>query len=267
MQNRNKKKVRIVKKPFAKGKAWEKSCWKRSAGVLGSLLVVALLYLFLGIMLTFDNAFLRTVVNLCLVAASAGIFYMNGMSAGIQDVTVGEIVLQREQTGKDASKEDKDRSYNPMRGVLCGLAGAAIFIIAALLLAVTAKEQTFSLGVLPQWIGGHQRRADIGSALGYYQSDVVLKWTDIIRTVVRVMIMPFVNIVGTDNALSLLWLERISPLLMLIVPAGYALGYLRGPNARTQVHTSIAANRRKKKRKDKQKVQQRRQEKGPERLV
>ena len=268
MQNRKKKKkVKIVKKPYMQGNAWEKGCWKRSAKIMGTFLVVALLYLFIGAMLMFDNVFLRVLINLCMIAAAAGIFYMNGINAGIQDVTVGEIMYQREREGKAVSKEDRERCYRRGKGFLCALSGAVVYVLIALALAIFTKEQTFTLGALPQWITQYQRRAEIGNALAYYQNSVGMEWIDYVRIAVRVMIMPFVNIVGTGSSLNLLWLERFSPLLVLLAPMGYALGYLRGPDARTQVHTDIAASNRKKKRQEKKKAQQRRQQKGPEQLI
>ena len=56
---------------------------------------------------------------------------------------------------------------------------------------------------------------------------------------------PFVNIAGANNADALLLVDRLSPLLCLLTPACYGLGYLRGPQLRALVHGNIRQNKRK----------------------
>ena len=48
-----------------------------------------------------------------------------------------------------------------------------------------------------------------------------------------------------QNTDALLLVDRLSPLLCLLTPACYGLGYLRGPQLRALVHGNIRQNKRK----------------------
>lgn len=66
--------------------------------------------------------------------------------------------------------------------------------------------------------------------------------------------------------------ERLSPLLVLISPLGYAIGYMRGQQLRDRINTGIKVGDDKKKRREqkarkKRQRQQPRASKGPQQLV
>ena len=86
------------------------------------------------------------------------------------------------------------------------------------------------------------------------------------RLIVRMMVMPFVNIIGADNKDAILLLERVSPLINLLPVLAYGLGYVNGVGVRTSVHTNIALGKKKAKRKQAKERRARRQAKGPEQL-
>ena len=74
--------------------------------------------------------------------------------------------------------------------------------------------------------------------------------TDYLRIIVRIALIPFVNIIGTANSRGLLVLERLSPILVLIPAVSYGSGYLTGRGIRTKVHTAISENDRRRVRKE-----------------
>ena len=261
-----KKKPKIVTKPMLTGSAADVMTFKRALRVAGSVLVAVFIYLVFGSLLMFDNLFLRVLTNGALILLSGGFLYMSGASHGEADAAFGEIMFQREAEKKTVPESDKARCFMPAKGLCTALLGALPFVLLSLIVAVTAQLQTYSLGMLPDWLSTYRRQAEIGDALRYYESTVSLGALDIVHLAVRMVILPYVSIVGSGNAQAVLLVERLSPLLSLIVPAGYALGYIRGKELRTRVHTSIAQSRRRKKNKDK-KERQRRQQKGPEQLV
>ena len=98
---------------------------------------------------------------------------------------------------------------------------------------------------LPSWMETFMRRPEIGGALAAYTQAVSVSFTDIIRLIVRIAMMPFVSMAGADNKGLLLMLERLSPLILLLPALAYGIGYLQGPARRKTVHTEIAENRRK----------------------
>ena len=121
------------------------------------------------------------------------------------------------------------------------------------------------LGSLPSWLAGYESRADISLALAYYKDRVPFGVADALRLVVRLMVFPFINLAGTRNADGILLVERLSPLLVLIAPMFYGVGYHRGEHYRAMVHGGIATNAKRAARKKKKQQQQRRQE--PRQLV
>ena len=122
--------------------------------------------------------------------------------------------------------------------------------------------------MLPSWMDSFMRRSEISGALTAYTQSASLSFTDILRIAIRLLIMPFVSMAGTDNKDTLLLMERLSPLFLLLPAAAYGTGYLRGPSVRAGVHTEIAANNRKRisREKKERRARAERNQKGPEQL-
>ena len=72
----------------------------------------------------------------------------------------------------------------------------------------------------------------------------------ILRTSVRIIIIPFVNIVGSENKNGLFLLERFSPFIMMLPAISYGTGYMTGKKIRTRIHTAISENEKKRVRKE-----------------
>ncbi len=261
-----KKKPKIVTKPMLTGRAVDQMTFRRALRVAGSVLVAMFIYLVFGSLLMFDNLVLRILANSALIIMCGGFLYMSGASNGEADAAFSEIMYQREAEGKTVSDSDRARCFTPIKGVSTFLIGALPFALLCLVVAITAQLETYRLGALPEWLAAYRRQTEIGEALRYYETAVSFGALDIVHLAVRLIVFPFVMIAGNDNAQGVLLVQRISPLLALIVPFGYALGYMRGKDLRTRLHTSIAQSRRRKKNKDK-KERQKRQQKGPEQLV
>ena len=69
----------------------------------------------------------------------------------------------------------------------------------------------------------------------------------------RVSILPFVNIVGSDHKNGIMILERLSPIVLLIPSVAYGTGYISGRNIRKRIHTVISENDKKRIRKEQKK--------------
>jgi len=83
---------------------------------------------------------------------------------------------------------------------------------------------------------------------------------DALRIFVRLLNFPYVTMAGVDNFDAMYIVDKLAPLLCLIVPSFYALGYLRGPYLRALVHGSIRMNRRKQNKREMRAREQRRQQ-------
>ena len=146
-----------------------------------------------------------------------------------------------------------------------GLVGSLPVLVCAVLLAMVAQRQMSGLGALPGWIGTLQRRPEVGAALSYYNVIEPMTMEDTLRVIIRMMIMPFVNMVGSSNRDGLLTLEKLSILPLLMPALSYGIGYMQGVSVRTQVHTDIARGKRKRAKKER-KQRQARMNKEPEQL-
>lgn len=254
-----------VYKPFLPGTWRSRQCLTRGVRVFAFLVGFIFVYLFLGQVLMFDNLLLRVALNLLLLAGIAGLLYSDGAKAGIDDVAYGEIAWQQRESGRALDKDAAARSFAPAKGVCVVLVGVAPILLVSIVFAFIAQLQVYSLGGLPKWVAGLQRRADVGLALSYYHQAAPFGLEQILRIVVRLAIFPYVNMVGASSAHALLVLERMSPLLVLVAPAGYALGYLQGKRLRAGVHGAISTNAKRKVLRERQ--QRKRKSRQENRLV
>lgn len=257
--------VKPVVKPYLKGRLVDGGTLKAAAAFFGSLAIMAVANLLLSAALLWDNLVIRIAVNVLMVLVIDMLFYQSGASSGAAAVNQGEILYQRRANGHNVPASEEAACFHPLKGYVTGLLGAAPFLLCGLVLAATAQRQMTGLGALPSWLQVLERREEIGGALGFYHQMVSLTVEDVLRMIVRVYIMPFVNMVGTENMDGLLTLERLSALVMLLPAIAYGLGYQQGVRVRSQVHTDIATSKRKRARKEK-KRQQARASKGPEQL-
>ncbi len=273
MQNKGKQKnpIEIVHKPIIPG-AWngkdaQKMAFKRYLSVLATSLV----YLFGCILMGFDAMWGRILTAVVLVFGVTYYQYMNGLSQGENDVAFGEIIYNRKQTGYAVSEEECQRSFHPLKGLYASLLGAAPFVLFALIYAFMAEPMYYSLGVLPSWTEGLMAQTEFAAGLSYYNVGTELGIVGVMRIIDRAMIMPFVNVATGIGMNAVLVAERLSPLLVLVSPLGYAFGYSRGQHLRDQINTGIKmGDDRKKKREAKARRKRQRQQpqrKGPEQLV
>ena len=263
-QSKVKKKPVLIHKPYQKGRCISALAARRGLKVLVYQIALVFIFLFIGQMLLVESAPLRAVLNLLVVLGFFMLMVNEGSKTGLDDVTYAEIALNR--TGNGSTLDDKDlaRCYHPLKGVFTVLSGMLPLIIVALVFSVIASEQVYTLGGLPSWVQGYERRADVGLALSYYHETSGIGLESILRIVIRLLLFPYVNMVGTEAAGPLLAVERLSPLLILIIPMGYAVGYLRGPSLRAQVHGAISTDAKRRMRREKKARVQR---KEPKKLV
>lgn len=260
-----KKKQTLVYKPYQTGKAFDGNTLKRALRLLAMTLAVSLMYLLIATALSFDMAVLRILLNALLVAGVLSLYFFSGTRDGFDDVYAGEIAYQHIEHGDDEPQRNRDRCFNKAKGFVTGAVACAIPFLIAFLFAVTAKKSEYILQALPSWTSPYLSEEGIGAALAYYGETLPVTVWDILRVVVRIMILPFVNIVGTGNAGRLLILDRLSPLIMLLPMFAYATGYLQGPKQRAMIHGNIARSNKRRARTNKKSVVRKHNE--PKQLV
>ena len=268
MADKKKKPAKIVTKPFVKGSIFDENTVRNALKFFGTLLMVILMTFIVCTMTSFESTFLRMVSNGAIALLVLFIMYNIGGKLGTEAVARGEIMYQRQEKGLDVTENERRLSFHPMKGFVIGALGTLLVLIPAVILAITAKKQMTTIGVLPSWTSTLVRRSEIGDALAAYTEEKAMEWSDILRALVRACIMPFISMTGTANKDGLLLVERLSPVILLLPAAAYGFGFISGRKERTRVHTEIAESQRiRKKRENKEKrARKAAADKAPEQL-
>ena len=251
MASKEKKPIAPVVKPFLKGNPTDERTLPGALGFLGVLLMIIVMSFLVCSALTMGNDILRIALNILVEAVILLLVYNSAAGKGADAVARGEILYQRKEQGKSFSASEKAICFHPAKGYLTALLGSLPILLCALALALTAHRQTTGAGTLPGWLTAYQRRSDIGNALVAYTGQTAMGLEDILRLIVRIAVMPFISMVGSENKDGLLLMERLSPLIVLLPACAYGTGYLQGRRERTRIHTGIAESNKKRVRREK----------------
>ena len=234
-----------VSKPFLTGAPTDEYTLRSALKFFG-MTVLILIMTFLVCSLTgFKFTVIRIIVNLFVEGLVLTVLYYKGAELGEDAVARGEILYQHDLKGENIAPSERRIPYHPLKGFLIGLIGSSLILACAILLALTAEKQMTGAGALPSWTDAFMRRSEFRDAVAAYSESTSATFTDFLRLIVRIMMMPFVSMAGSENRDLLLTFERLSPLLVLLPAAAYGFGYLQGPARRKRIHTEIAENTRK----------------------
>lgn len=257
--NPKKKKTQNITKPFLKGKPTDEYTVKNSLKFFGIMIMILFMVFIVCSMTGFDNNFLRIAINIIIEVLILIILFNRGSSYGVDSVARGEILFQHVEKGLKVTENEKRIPFHPVKGFLIGFLGTVIIIIPAVILSLTTSRQMTGAGTIPGWMDAFTRRTEIGNALVAYTNPTGLGFSDILRIIVRITILPFINLVGTENKDGLLLIEKISPFLLLLPALSYGFGYLQGRNLRSKIHTEIAENTRKRIKRENKKRKERKE--------
>lgn len=268
MDVKKNKKIEKVTKPYLKGDVIDRTTLSGALKFLFGTVAMAVVFLVIGVMMTWDIEWLNVLINLLIVLAVYMFFYQMGLTSGADAVNQGEIMFARQEKGRAVADWERSMCFHPLKGFVKALIGSLPLVLCSVALACIAKRQVTSLGVLPTWLSAFEGREEIGGALAIYHETGSMSIESVLRLIIRMSTMPFVNIVGASDKDGMLLLERISPILNLLPAVAYGFGYMGGVGVRTNVHTNIALGKQKAKRKQAKERRARRQQvhRGPEQL-
>lgn len=253
----SKKKGKIVTQPYLKGKMLDRSTWKDSLRFLVSYAVLGLITFLLASGVVGDSSFIRILLCGALEVLFLFVFFTLGAGKGTDTVKVSEIMYDRKDSGRFLTKQEENGCYHPLKGLLHALIGTLPLLIAAIILALVAKRQIIGFGSLPAWVTETGNvRPELVQPLSYYFVADQMGLESVLRMIIRLTIIPWVGLFDPANASAMLLLEKLSPLMILLGPAAYGVGYLQGPARRTALHSKIAENNRKRARKEKKRLQE-----------
>ena len=265
-QRTHKDKSAPVKVSYLTGSPVDGTTAKSALMFLGSLLVMAVLYLLVGGMGAAMTSILGRILSGGLLACTLMIFFATGQSVGTQAVNQGEIMQRRLETDREVTPEERARCYHPLKGFIVALLGTLPVFVMTLVFALIAKRQMTTPGALPTWVSSLTTRPDLLAPLTVYTQSPALTAENVLRIPVRMLILPWSGLLGIRDADGFLVLERLAPLLILLPGVSYGVGYLTGVQARAQVHASIAAGKKKQQRKQRMERKQKAAGRGPEQL-
>lgn len=245
MQNNKKKNkgLKPVYKPYLTGNVVSKEAAKRGGRLFVYLVVFTVLYVLIGGIMAFDSVVIRAVLNVGILLLAFMMLYNEGAQQGETDVAFAEIAQNRLDEGRNVPESEKNLCFHKFKGFFSMIVGAAPFLIAALVFAAIAQKQYYTLNVLPGWVSAYDGQAEISHALAYYGESRGLGLEDILRVIMRMVNFPYVSIVGAGDNNKLYLLDKLSPVLTMLVPLGFGFGYMRGPQLRAMVHGNIRQNR------------------------
>lgn len=261
-----KSKIEKVTKPYLKGDVFDRTTLPGALKFFAGTVGMAVGFLLICLMMSWEQQWLNVTVNLAIAVVIYLLFAQIGMNSGADAVNQGEIMFAREEKGRPVADWERKLCFHPLKGLLSALIGSVPLVLCSVVLACIAQRQMTGLGALPSWVTGYEVRPEIGNALAIYHETAGMTLETVLRLIVRMATMPYVNIVGADNKDAMLLLERLSPLVNLLPAIAYGLGYMNGVSVRSSVHTNIALGKKKAKRKQAKERRARRQAHGPEQL-
>lgn len=266
-KGKQKKPVELVRKPIIPGSWHGKDAWRLAFKRMLSFLGITLIYVLGGVLLGAQSLWACVAVMVLIVGTTVYYQFGVGMNQGQGDAAYGEILYDRRESGKPVTPSECERSFHRFKGLFISLVSCIPFVLFAIVFACVTQKTTYRLGALPSWTESLMLQTEFGTGLAYYHHQPGMTALDVMRVIDRAMVLPFVNIAASLGADATLLVERLSPVLILIAPLGYGLGYMQGLHFRARINTGIKMGDDKKKRREKKARKQRQRSKAPERLV
>ncbi|MDR0928284.1 MAG: hypothetical protein LBM74_01045 [Oscillospiraceae bacterium] len=171
-----------------------------------------------------------------------GMLFMDGVSRGEQDCALGGTLDKLTKKGQyTPSAAENARRFDRLRGALQPLVGILPLLLAAVYVSLTAVPYSYTLQDAPAWLAPYANRPEVSGALTYLaDAGMVPALTDYVRIAVRFVLFPYVGLMGEMGDAASLWFDRLSPLILLLMPILAAVGYQFGPQQRAKTVKKLA---------------------------
>lgn len=238
--------------PLRRAQNW----FGEAPGIAGRMLLITVAVIVMGLMFsvlqTLDILWLRIVLSLLIASGMALFYYSDGLNKGARDAGNSQQAAKLQKAGKAIDSTEDAACYHPLKALFGCAMVFIIPLICAVFLALTTKPYTYTLQDLPSWLtASYGARQDVMAPLGAYLQSAGTSIVDWVRVFVRLFVLIFVNLFE-DPQRMIATVDRVVPLFMLVYPAAYMVGYLRGPAANEKLQSQnrkakkVAARRQKK---------------------
>ncbi len=232
------------KKPLRRAQRWGREIPAMVGKLLSLMIAIVVMGLMFSALQGVGAAWLRIALSVLILSGMLLLCMNEGLTKGAADAASSRNYAGLEEKGHKLEAMDDAACYHPLKPVAAGLALFAIPLALSAIVALCAKEYTYTLQDLPAWLtDSYGARGDLLAPLGAYKRETALTALDWMRLMVRLPLMTFINLFPDPMRMSAL-IDRLSPLMMLSFPALYVLGYLCGPRIQRKREKS---NRRAKK--------------------
>lgn len=216
------------KKPLRRAKRWGGQV-PAMAGRLATLLIAVIVMGLMFSALQGVGAWLRVTLSALIVSGILLLCMNEGLAKGAQDAAASRSYVSLEAKGTALEEKDDAACYHPMKALCAALAVFGVPLALSAIVALSAKEYTYTLQDLPAWLtDSYGSRGDVLAPLGAYTAQQGLTVIDWMRLLVRLPEMIFINFFGDPQRMSAA-IDRLSPAFIASYPLLYVAGYLFGP--------------------------------------
>ena len=232
------------KKPIRRAKKWG----PRVLPMAGRIIPLLILIIVLGLMFTAVQAieiyWLRAAISLAVTAVMMILLYSEGLNTGVLDVNASYAFMQAKADGRELGAKEDASCYHPVKALCAAMTVFAVPLAISIYLALNAREYTYTLQSLPTWLTQtYGIREDVMTPLAAYAQTAGMAIADWLRMFVRLFILLMINFFEDPQKMTAM-IDRLSPLMLMVLPAAYMVGYLYSPRKAEKIRKD---NRRAKK--------------------
>ena len=222
-------KTKKAKKPVRRAQRWG----KRVLPMAGRLVPMVILIAIMGLMFTALQAleiyWLRAVISAAVGAVMAILLYSEGLNSGVLDANASRNYVQAQEDGRKLTDAEDAACYHPIKALCAAMVIFGLPLVLSVVLAFNAKEYTYVLQSLPKWLTQtYGVREDVMGPLGAYGQSAGMAMLDWVRMFVRLFILVFINLFEDPQKMTAM-VDRLSPLMVSVLPIAYMVGYLLSP--------------------------------------
>lgn len=239
-------KAKTTKKKMTvrRAKRWGSRVLPMAGKIIPLVILIAVLGLMFTAIQAIDMYWLRFAIALVVTAVMVVLLYSEGLNTGVLDVNASHSFLQAKADGRALGEKEDAACYHPLKALCAALVVFGLPLLLSVYLALNAREYTYTLQSLPAWLTNtYGAREDVMGPLGAYAQAGGMAITDWLRMFVRLFILMPINFFADPQKMTAM-IDRLSPVMMCLLPGAYMVGYLLSPRQAEKIRKQ---NRRAKK--------------------
>lgn len=217
------------KKPLRRARHWGGQVLPMAGKLVVLLIAVVVMGLMFSALQGIGSMALRAALSALIVSGLLLLCMNEGLSKGALDAAASRSYVSLKAKGIALEEKDDAACYHPLKALCAALVVFGAPLALSVIVALSAKEYTYTLQDLPAWLtDSYGARGDVFAPLGAYTTAQGLTAMDWIRLLVRLPEMIYINFFSDPQRMGAV-IDRLSPLFIASYPLIYTIGYLAGP--------------------------------------